>query len=140
MKLALCVITLMVITVFSVQAHAEYFEVQVIEADKQQFSTGMFGTISETEEKEQFDGFIKLFSLAYGDVTHKGKSRLLSFKTDCVSTDYAQAALKLIEQYNGFEGAKVSAAIEEFRGKVNCWVLGRAGSPLLIARFPYWTH
>lgn len=64
----------------------------------------------------------------------------LDFLTQELSTTEAQAVLPVVQQYNAFQGDKVAAALEQFRGKVTGWKFGRANSPILIAVLPYWTH
>jgi hypothetical protein len=63
-----------------------------------------------------------------------------NFVTQELTTTELQAVLPLVKQFNNFSGDKVAAAIERFRGRVIAWRFGRAGSPLLIADLPYWTH
>jgi hypothetical protein len=62
------------------------------------------------------------------------------FLTQVLTTTEVQAVLPEVQQYNAFNGEKVAAAIERFRGKVSGWKFGCAGSPLLIAVLPYATH
>lgn len=62
------------------------------------------------------------------------------FLTQELTTTEIQAVLPVVKQYNSFEGEKVAAAIERFRGKVSGWKFGAAGSPLLIIVLAPWTH
>jgi hypothetical protein len=48
--------------------------------------------------------------------------------------------IKLVKQYNEFEGEKVAAAVLQLRGKVSGIEFGRDGSPVLFIELPYWTH
>jgi hypothetical protein len=62
------------------------------------------------------------------------------FLTQELTTTEVQAVLPIVKQYNTFEGERVAAGIERFRGKVSGWKFGAAGSPLLIAVLAPWTH
>lgn len=62
------------------------------------------------------------------------------FLTQGLTTLEAQAVIPVVPQYNAFNGAKVAAALAQFRGKVTGWKFGAARSPLLIVVLPYWTH
>ncbi|WP_255988959.1 hypothetical protein [Chitinolyticbacter albus] len=62
------------------------------------------------------------------------------FLTEVLTTIELQAVLPIVKQFNQFNGDKVAAAVERFRGQVQGWKFGCAGSPLLIAVLPYWTH
>jgi len=54
----------------------------------------------------------------------------------------AQAAplIRLVKQYNEFQGEAVAKAVEEFHGRVSGVEFGREGSPVLYFELPYWSH
>lgn len=60
--------------------------------------------------------------------------------TPRMRTVQAQKLIALVGSYNNFEGEKVAAALEEFRGTVSAVQFGREGSPVLYIDLPYWTH
>lgn len=64
----------------------------------------------------------------------------LHFLTQVLTTTEVQAVLPVVKQFNNFQGEKVAAAIQRFRGKVSGWKFGAAGSPLLIVVLAPWTH
>lgn len=64
----------------------------------------------------------------------------LSFLTQELSTTEVQAVLPVVENYNAFDGKKVAAEIERFRGKVSGWQFGCQSSPILVVKLPYSTN
>jgi hypothetical protein len=62
------------------------------------------------------------------------------FLTPRLRTIQAVPLIKLVKQYNEFEGEKVAAAVQQLRGKVSGIEFGRDGSPVLFIELPYWTH
>lgn len=64
----------------------------------------------------------------------------LYFRTDAVATTEVQQLLVLVPRYNGFDGAAVAAALEEFKGRVTHWEFGRERSPVLYLCLPYRTN
>jgi hypothetical protein len=54
----------------------------------------------------------------------------------------AQAAplIRLVKEYNEFQGERVASAVEKFRGRVSAVEFGREGSPVLYFELPYWSH
>lgn len=62
------------------------------------------------------------------------------FLTPRLRTVQAVPLIKLVKQYNEFEGEKVAAAVQSLRGKVSGIEFGRDGSPVLFIELPYWTH
>lgn len=62
------------------------------------------------------------------------------FLTPRLRTIQAVPLIKLVKQYNDFEGEKVAAAVQQLRGKVSGIEFGRDGSPVLFIELPYWTH
>jgi hypothetical protein len=65
--------------------------------------------------------------------------RSLYFRTEELTTDEAQAVMKLIN-YEDFDGVKVAEAIGQFEGQIAAYEFGREGSPVLYVKLPYWTH
>jgi hypothetical protein len=65
--------------------------------------------------------------------------RSLYFRTEELTTDEAQAVVKLIN-YDQFDGIKIAEAISQFRGKIASYEFGREGSPVLYVNLPVWTH
>lgn len=80
---------------------------------------------------------LELVRLAYGD-SHDLYVRALEFKTECLSTSLMQRAVRLVPEYNAFDGAKIAEAIEKLRGEIMCWQFGREGSPVIYMQIPYW--
>jgi hypothetical protein len=62
------------------------------------------------------------------------------FLTPRLRTVQAVALIQLVKSYNNFEGERVAAAVQRFRGQVSGVEFGRDGSPVLIIELPYWTH
>lgn len=62
------------------------------------------------------------------------------FLTPRLRTAQAAPLIRLIKQYNNFEGERVALAVERLRGKVSGIEFGRQGSPVLFIELPYWTH
>jgi hypothetical protein len=65
--------------------------------------------------------------------------RSLYFRTEALTTDEAQAVMRLIN-YEEFDGVKVAEAIGQFKGRIAAYEFGREGSPVLYVGLPYWTH
>jgi hypothetical protein len=79
---------------------------------------------------------LQFVALGYGD--NRG-FRSLNFRTEKLNTDQTQAVVRLVKEYNQFDGAAVAAAIEQFRGRISGYEFGREGSPVLYIELPYWT-
>lgn len=95
-------------------------------------------TIFVDGRAELAQNFIRL---GYADILSiNTKFRSLEFLTEELTTSEVQPVLCVVPEYNAFNGPKVAAAIEQFRGRVKGWKFGRAGSPLLIIAFASWTH
>jgi len=62
------------------------------------------------------------------------------FLTPQLRTSQASALIRLVKQYNEFDGERVAAAVEKLRGRVSGVEFGREGSPVLYIELPYWTH
>jgi hypothetical protein len=62
------------------------------------------------------------------------------FLTPRLRTGQAVPLIKLVPQYNDFEGEQVAAAVQQLRGRVSGVEFGRDGSPVLFIELPYWTH
>lgn len=79
--------------------------------------------------------------LGFADIlSNDARFRSLEFLTEELTTSEVQSVLSVVPEYNSFNGPKVAAAIEQFRGRVKGWKFGRAGSPLLIVAFAHSTH
>ena len=84
---------------------------------------------------------IEFVRLGFGDtIDENAPFRSLEFLTETLTTTEVQAVLPIVKQFNSFNGEKVAAGLERFRGKVSGWKFGAAGSPLLIAVLAPWTH
>ncbi len=62
------------------------------------------------------------------------------FLTPRLRTVQAAPLIKLVRQYNSFEGERVAAAVQQLRGRVSGVEFGRDGSPVLFIELPSWTH
>jgi len=62
------------------------------------------------------------------------------FLTPRLRTVQAIPLIKMVKQYNEFEGERVAGAVQDLRGKVSGVEFGRDGSPVLFIELPYWTH
>lgn len=62
------------------------------------------------------------------------------FLTPRLRTSQAAPLIRLVKQYNNFEGERVAAAIERLRGRVSGVEFGREGSPVVYIELPFWTH
>lgn len=62
------------------------------------------------------------------------------FLTPRLRTTQAVPLLRMVKEYNEFDGERVAAAIEKLRGRVSGVQFGREGSPVLYIELPYWTH
>ncbi len=62
------------------------------------------------------------------------------FLTPRLRTVQAVPLIRLVKQYNEFDGESVAAAVQQLRGKVSAVEFGRDGSPVIFLELPYWTH
>lgn len=62
------------------------------------------------------------------------------FLTPRLRTAQATPLIRLVKEYNEFNGERVAAAVEKLRGRVSGVEFGREGSPVLYIELPYWTH
>lgn len=62
------------------------------------------------------------------------------FLTPRLRVSQAVSLIRLVKQYNEFDGERVAAAVEKLRGRVSGVEFGREGSPVLYIELPYWTH
>jgi hypothetical protein len=62
------------------------------------------------------------------------------FLTPRLRTLQAEKLVRLVGDYNNFNGPKVADALLRFRGKVSGVEFGREGSPVIYLELPYWTH
>ena len=63
-----------------------------------------------------------------------------TFLTPRLRTSQAAHLIRLVKQYNDFEGEKVALAVVTLKGRVSGVEFGREGSPVLYVELPYWTH
>ena len=89
-------------------------------------------------ENTRLRNAVEFVKLGFGD-DFGFDLRSLYFRTDELTTDEAQAVVKLIN-YDEFDGVKVAEAIGQFRGKIASYEFGREGSPVLYVNLPAWTH
>ena len=89
-------------------------------------------------ENTRLHNAIEFVRLGFGD-NFGLDFRSLYFKTEALTTDEAQVAMKLIK-YDDFDGVKVAEAISQFKGEVAAYEFGREDSPVLYVRLPHWTH
>jgi hypothetical protein len=82
---------------------------------------------------------IEFVRLGYGD-NFGLHFRSPYFRTDELKTDEAQAVMRIIDEYNRFDGKKVADAIEQYRGRIAAYEFGRESSPVLYIQLPHWTH
>lgn len=83
-----------------------------------------------------------LISLAYGDCQIPPRScRLLDFRSEPVTDfDVLCEILRLVGRYNRFNPSKVLSELEPLFPRLSGVEIGRAGSPVIYARVPHWTH
>ena len=48
--------------------------------------------------------------------------------------------IRLVKEYNEFNGERVAAAVEKLRDRISGVEFGREGSPVIYIDLPYWTH
>jgi hypothetical protein len=77
--------------------------------------------------------------IAYGlDKTVGFQSTL--FLTPRLRTTQAERLIRMVGDYNNFNGPKVADAVLNLRGQVSGIEFGREGSPVIYIELPYWTH
>lgn len=87
-------------------------------------------------DKQAAEAFVRLgFGLNEGQ-----RFQSTSFLTPFLRTPQAAPLIRLVKDYNEFNGERVAAAVEKFRGRVMGLEFGREGSPVLYIDLPYWTH
>src|SRR4051794_32827897 len=89
-------------------------------------------------ENARLHNAIEFVRLGFGD-DFGLDFRSLSFRTEALTTDEAQAVMRIIN-YDEFDGVKVAEAIGDLKGKIAAYEFGRENSPVLYVKFPYWTH
>jgi hypothetical protein len=89
-------------------------------------------------ENTRLHNAIEFVRLGFGDEFGL-HFRSLCFRTEALTTDEAQAVMRLLN-YDEFDGVKVTEAIGQFKGKIAAYEFGREGSPVLYVKLPYWTH
>lgn len=62
------------------------------------------------------------------------------FLTPRLRTAQAIPLIRLVTEYNEFNGERVAAAVEKLGGRVSGVEFGRERSPVLYIELPYWTH
>lgn len=62
------------------------------------------------------------------------------FLTPRLRTSQAAQLIRLVKQYNNFEGEKVASAVSDLQGRVSGVEFGRERSPVLYVELPHWTH
>jgi hypothetical protein len=77
--------------------------------------------------------------IAYG-LNEGQRFQSTEFLTPRLRTTQAASLVRLVKQYNEFDGVRVAAAIEGLKGRVSGVEFGREGSPVLYIELPYWTH
>jgi hypothetical protein len=77
--------------------------------------------------------------LAYGQDRQSGFQSTL-FLTPRLRTVQAEQLVRLVGDYNNFNGQKAADALLQLRGKVSGVEFGREGSPVIYIELPFWTH
>jgi hypothetical protein len=80
-------------------------------------------------ENTRLRNAVEFVKLGFGD-DFGSDFRSLCFRTEELTTDEAQAVMKLIN-YDDFDGVKVAEAIGQFKGQIAAYEFGREGSPVL---------
>ena len=62
------------------------------------------------------------------------------FLTPRLRTSQAAPLIRMVKQYNEFNGERVATAVVKLHGRVSGVEFGREGSPVLYLELPYWTH
>lgn len=62
------------------------------------------------------------------------------FLTPRLRTVQAAKLIRLVGDYNEFNGTRVADNLLRFRGRVSGIEFGREGSPVIYLELPYWTH
>ena len=62
------------------------------------------------------------------------------FLTPRLRTSQAAPLIRLVKQYNDFDGERVAQAVEKLKGRVSGVEFGREGSPVIYLELPYWTN
>ena len=73
-------------------------------------------------------------------LNQKQRFQSTEFLTPRLRTAQATPLIRLVKEYNEFNGERVAAAVEKLRGRVSGVEFGREGSPVLYIELPYWTH
>ena len=87
-------------------------------------------------DQQAAEAFVRLgFGLNEGQ-----RFQSAAFLTPFLRTTQAAPLIRLVKEYNEFNGERVAEAVEKFRGRVMGLEFGREGSPVLYIDLPYWTH
>ena len=87
-------------------------------------------------DQEVAETFVKI---GYG--LNKGQRfQSYEFLTPRLRTSQAVPLIKLVKQYNEFNGELVATAVASLKGRVSGVEFGREGSPVLYLELPHWTN
>ena len=87
-------------------------------------------------DQQAAEAFVRLgFGLNEGQ-----RFQSTSFLTPFLRTTQAAPLIRLVKEYNEFDGERVASAVEKLRGRISGLEFGREGSPVLYVELPYWTH
>lgn len=87
-------------------------------------------------DQQAAEAFVRLgFGLNEGQ-----RFQSTAFLTPFLRTTQAAPLIRLVKEYNEFNGERVAAAVEKLRGRISRLEFGREGSPVLYIELPYWTH
>ena len=78
-------------------------------------------------------------SIGYG-LDKERRFHSTEFLTPRLRTAQAAQLVRLVKQYNNFDGERVASAVASLRGRVAGVEFGREGSPVLYLELPYWTN
>lgn len=77
--------------------------------------------------------------IGYG-IDKERRFQSTEFLTPRLRSTQAAHLVRLVKQYNNFEGERVASAVTSLRGRVAGVEFGREGSPVLYLELPYWTN
>jgi hypothetical protein len=87
-------------------------------------------------DQQAAEAFVRLgFGLNEGQ-----RFQATAFLTPFLRTTQAAPLIRLVKEYNEFNGERVAAAVEKLRGRISGLEFGREGSPVLYIELPHWTH
>ena len=103
--------------------------VAVVTAD-----AGAAVAVSGDARLDQLRQFVRF---GYGDL-HDLEVRSLDFHTEELSTAELQELVKLVPDYNAFNGAAIAKGLDELRGEIMHFTFGREGSPVIYVDLAFW--